>query len=126
MPLSERERRLLEEMERSFYSSDSDVFASDPAKRGRPSYRSLLVGILLALAGLSAVLAGIATHIPLIGIGGFVLMLAGVAVATTRARSRGREDRPGARRPSARSAGRPAAFMDRLAERWDRRQDDGR
>jgi len=123
MPLSERERRLLEEMERSFYSSDSDVFASDPARRGRTSYRLLVIGILLALVGLGAVAVGIATHLALIGIAGFVIVLGGVVLATTR--RRGTPASSGEGREGS-SKAKPQPFMDRLADRWDRRSDEGR
>ena len=128
MPLSERERRLLEEMERSLYSSDSDVFGSDPAKRGRPHYRSLVLGILVVIVGLGIVLTSVLVRIPLIGVGGFVVMVAGVLLAMARPRA-GRGGASRVSEPSARQRsggkGSSAPFMDRLSDRWDRRQDEG-
>ncbi|MBT2503992.1 DUF3040 domain-containing protein [Curtobacterium sp. ISL-83] len=128
MPLSEQEQRLLEEMERSLYQNDSDFVARVTRRQGRPSYTSITLGVLGALAGVAVVILGLVFRQPLIGILGFVVMLAGVLFAL----------RPGMRAPKAkparapRSAGggsaRPSAsgggsFMERMNERWDKRND---
>jgi Protein of unknown function (DUF3040) len=125
MPLSEQEQRLLEEMERSLYHNDADFVATVGASRLRPNYRSIAVGVLMAVAGIAALIAGVAIQQLWLGILGFVVMFGGVLVAITPSKS--------VRRSAAASAGRmprqgpPASgqgFMDRLNDRWDRRQDD--
>src|SRR5690349_14500323 len=82
MPLSEQEQRLLDEMERSLYRNDAD-FVATGGRRGRPNYRSVTIGILLAAAGIAALIAGVAIPQLLVGIAGFVLMFAGVLLALT-------------------------------------------
>ena len=122
MPLSEQEQRLLEEMERSLYHNDADFVASVGASRLRPNYRSIAIGVLLAVAGIVALIAGVAIAQLWLGVLGFVVMFGGVLIAV----SPGKAIRsiPG---PS--SPGRPSqaksnqGFMDRLNDRWDRRQD---
>jgi hypothetical protein len=128
MPLSEQEQRLLEEMERSLYHNDADFVATVGASRLRPNYRSIALGVLMAVAGIAALIAGVAIQQLWLGILGFVVMFGGVLVAITPSKA--------VRRSAAASAGRmprkngPSSapsgqgFMDRLNDRWDRRQDD--
>lgn len=129
MPLSEQEQRLLEEMERSLYQNDSDFVARVTRRQGRPTYTAITLGVLGALAGVAIVIVGLVIKAPLLGILGFVVMLAGVLFAL----------RPGMRAPKAKAArpGKPAAggsagpsgggsggsFMDRMNDRWDKRND---
>ncbi|WP_144759476.1 DUF3040 domain-containing protein [Curtobacterium sp. 9128] len=125
MPLSEQEQRLLEEMERSLYQNDSDFVARVTRRQGRPTYTSITLGVLGALAGVAVVILGLVLRQPLIGVVGFVVMLAGVLFALRpgmRAPRSGQAPRTtssgGARRPS--SGG---SFMDRMNNRWDKRND---
>ncbi|MEY2698182.1 MAG: hypothetical protein RL720_138 [Actinomycetota bacterium] len=117
MPLSEHEQRLLDEMERNLYGRDADVTSTAFVGMPRPNYRAIVLGVILALAGLGGLLAGVMTHMILIGIAGFVLMFVGVLVAA----------KPGA--PAAPSDKKPrstgSSFMQRMEQRWDER-DGGR
>lgn len=124
MPLSEQEQRLLDEMERNLYRNDADfVAAVGGGVAGRttdPSY-SACCSPSRASGGL---IAGVALQLLIVGVLGFALMFAGVIIAITPAKG------SAARRPTAPS-GKPtrtsnAGFMDRLNERWDRRQDGDR
>jgi len=138
MPLSEHEQRLLDEMERNLYQNDADFVANiSQAPRHKPAYRAIVLGILIAVVGVAALILGVATRLWFVGIIGFLLMFAGVMVAITPGRSgRGRESSFGAQGPASsggagtRGAGgagrqRPgsADFMDRMNERWEKRQD---
>jgi hypothetical protein len=122
MPLSEHEQRLLEEMERSLYQNDADFVAKVGGHHGRPAYRSVVLGVLVVVLGIAALITGVFIQWIIVGIVGFVLMFVGVllAIAPARggsARRKGAPGTPGAARP----AGQPG-FMDRLNERWDKRQ----
>ncbi|TDW31482.1 DUF3040 domain-containing protein [Cryobacterium psychrophilum] len=126
MPLSEQEQRLLEEMERSLYHNDADFVASVGVSRLRPNYRSIAVGVLLAVLGIVALIAGVALQLLWLGIVGFVVMFTGVLLAL----SPGKSMKGMKGMPSSGSSGRGPAqgrtdqgFMNRLNERWDRRQD---
>jgi uncharacterized membrane protein len=120
MPLSEQEQRLLEEMERSLYHNDADFVASVNPRRGKPNYTSIVVGILLVLLGIATIITGVALHQPLIGVAGFVVMFVGVLLALSSPR-RAKGGAPDA--PTGSSDQTKPDFMDRLNERWDKRQD---
>ncbi|GGO60672.1 hypothetical protein GCM10010910_06660 [Microbacterium nanhaiense] len=123
MPLSEQEQRLLDEMERHLMHNDADVVHA-----GAPrtlSYRNLLVGALLVLVGLGAVLAGIslwsatAVVAVIVGVVGFAAMVFGVILAFTPAKgSAPAEASTSTRAPR----GSDSSFMDKMNDRWDRRQ----
>jgi Protein of unknown function (DUF3040) len=127
MPLSEQEQRLLEEMERSLYHNDADFVASVGASRLRPNYRSIALGVLMAVAGIAALIAGVAIHQLWLGILGFVVMFGGVLVAITPTKAVRRSAAASAgrvpRQNGSSSAASGQGFMDRLNDRWDRRQD---
>ena len=135
MPLSEQEQKLLDEMERSLYHNDADFVSAVGAGRGRLSYSSLVLGILLAIVGLAVVIVGVVIHVPLVGILGFAVMFTGVLVALRPTKALSRLRGGGAASSSAASgngagsngAGRNAAnrtgFMDRLNDRWDDRNE---
>lgn len=123
MPLSEQEQRLLEEMERSLYHNDADFVASVGVSRLRPNYRSIAIGVLLAVVGIVALIAGVALQLLWLGIVGFVVMFTGVLLALSPGKTIKGMSAPAApgRRPT---KGRPdQGLMDRLNDRWDRRQD---
>ncbi|MEQ1736062.1 MAG: DUF3040 domain-containing protein, partial [Rhodoglobus sp.] len=67
MPLSEHEQRLLEEMERSLYQSDADFVATVNPRRGRTNYTLVAVGVLIAVVGIAALVAGVIIQQPLVG-----------------------------------------------------------
>ena len=128
MPLSEQEQRLLEEMERSLYHNDADFVATVGATKLRPSYRSIALGVLLVVAGIALLIAGVALHLLWLGIVGFVVMFGGVLLAISPGRAR-RSFVPGATPGTGHGRGRSAStksdqgFMDKMNDRWDRRQD---
>lgn len=131
MPLSDHEQRLLEQMERALYAEDPK-FADSLRKTRRPvvDRKRTVLGIVGALAGLAILLAGVATSVPLIGVVGFLAMVAGAFVTyngfTTKKTETGAESGTGA---MPQSTARPApagdnGFMDRLEERWRKRRDE--
>ena len=122
MPLSEQEQRLLDEMERSLYHGDPDFVASVSRVRTGPNYTALVGGVLLALAGVAALIAGVVLHAWPVGVLGFLAMFGGVLLAIGTPRSR-RLPMTAAPAGGARPARRRAGFMDRLAERWERRRE---
>ncbi|MET0975376.1 MAG: DUF3040 domain-containing protein [Leifsonia sp.] len=121
MPLSEQEQRLLDEMERSLYHNDADFVSTVGAHRGRPNYRAIVLGVLVAVAGLAGLIAGVALNLLLLGIGGFIVMFAGVLLAITPSRRAPVPEELPTTTKKATSSSR--GFMDRLNDRWDHRQD---
>lgn len=119
MPLSEQEQRLLDEMERHLMQNDADVVHT--SRDGRAlSYRNIVYGSIVVLIGLGGLIAGVAVPLAVVGVIGFVLMLGGVVLAVTPTRgSRGSRERS---KPPAAGKSAPS-FMDRMNDRWDRRQE---
>lgn len=118
MPLSEQEQRLLDEMERHLMSNDADVVSA--AQDGRSlSYRNIVYGTILLLAGLGGLIVGLSTQLIVVGVIGFVLMLGGVVLAVTPSRT----IRAAAPSRAKKSTTPSASFMDRMNDRWDRRHD---
>jgi hypothetical protein len=127
MPLSEHEQRLLEEMERSLYHNDADFVGSVGPRRSKPSYRSIALGILIAIVGVIGLIVGVLIQIPIVGILGFVVMFGGVllAVAPPRRSTVEQEAESAAHAAHDEPRQTQSGFMDKLNERWDKRQDGG-
>ena len=148
MELSEEELRLLEQMERALVEEDPKLAST---LRGtsfqRAARRRMILGGVILLAGiglliLAVLLAPSAVVQTIMGVLGFVVMLAGAILALTSARSPGspaaakvrssgrtgfgvvdggRHHRP--HRPGRQRSGSP--FMERMEERWRRRRERG-
>ncbi len=122
MPLSEQEQRLLDEMERHLMQNDADVVSAHAGDRAL-SYRNLIYGAVLLLAGIGGLIAGVAVGGVggiIIGVVAFAAMLGGLMLAFTpvhRGGGRGEGDGTKAKEPS-------PSFMDRMNDRWDRRHED--
>ena len=127
MPLSEHEQRQLEQIEQALYADyprfANAVRASDP----RVHYKRRVVQAALGfLLGVGMLVAGVVTKYIWIGVAGFVVMLACSMWALTSYRhmtGMATSRRPG--RPKERRGSRQAGtgMMDRLEERWRRRQE---
>lgn len=122
MPLSEHEQKLLDQMERALYAEDPSFATQMKGARGRANKRALMLGGLIAAVGLALVVLGVVMQVILLGGVGFVVMIAGVAWAF-------RPAHPSAPVPGAPVAKKPAkakkkgdGFMNRVEERWQRRQ----
>ncbi len=119
MPLSEQEQRLLDEMERSLYHNDADDVTTVGARRGRPNYTALVLGVIAGALGLVLLVVGVSIGQPVVGIVGFVIMFAGALVAIAPPRrltipTGGPDTAPAKPR---------TGFMESLNERWERRND---
>jgi hypothetical protein len=124
VPLSEHEQRQLEQIEQALYA-DYPRFANAVRKRDpRVHYKRRVIQAALGfLIGVGLLLAGVITQYVLIGVAGFVVMLAASMWALTSYRhmtgvTTGRGPAK-ERRSKAASTG----LMDRLEERWRRRQE---
>ncbi|WP_144796744.1 DUF3040 domain-containing protein [Microbacterium paludicola] len=127
MPLSEQEQRLLDEMERHLLHNDADI-VSAPSGDRVISYRNLVYGAVLLLVGIGALVTGVAAGGQLgpivsiiVGVIGFAAMLTGVILAATPTRRSGPPSP--AKGATPRTPQGSSSFMDRMNDRWDRRQD---
>jgi hypothetical protein len=142
VPLSEEELRLLEQMERALVEEDPK-FASTlrgTAFRRSARRRAIFAGVCFAI-GVAVLMTGAVAGITLLGVAGFVVMLgsATIALAAMRGQHGTAATDPRASHPSrsgftvidggrrtkrSRSASR-GSFMDRMAQRWSRRRENG-
>lgn len=140
MPLSEHEQRLLEQIERALLAEDpkfaSTVRATDPRHHAR---RRIVLAAIALVGGIVLMLVGVANDydvvgIPVLGVLGFVIMLAATVWGAQTYRRASSADplastggpgatKGGSRERSRNRAGRPS-FLDRLEDRWRRRADD--
>lgn len=142
MPLSEQERRALEELEAQLSAEDpkfASTMVSDP-QRSRKR-RRVLLGALALVAGLALVVLAVTTRQIWLGAAGFLAMVFGVTyavgsdstqrpdlhvVGSERTASNGGWGSrvvPGKSTSSRGPRGRAQGdFMQRLDERWDRRR----
>jgi hypothetical protein len=128
MPLSEHEQRLLEQMERQLYADDPKL-ASTLRGSGRSlrSRHRLLLGALGVVGGLALLVGGVATQVWLLGVAGFLVMLAGGWWASTgwqpsAPAAGGQAGASPSAPPSSKPSSKPG-FMNRMEERWERRRD---
>ena len=142
MPLSEHEQRQLDAIERALYAEDPKFAQAVRAKDPRVHYKRRVVEAAIGfLLGVGLLMAGVVSKYTPISVAGFVIMLAcsmwalsswrhmsgSVAGRPGAARDRrtrpGRSARPARPAGTARSAGPRPRFMERLEERWRRRQE---
>lgn len=130
MALSEQEQRLLEEMERSLYQNDADVMSTTPHGGPLASAKAITIIVLSVVVGLGIVIGGIASSYWWIGLIGFVAMIGGIVWALSGSKraangsenlsSSGSDKDWGAKKQESSRGG---SFMDRVEDRWERRQD---
>jgi VIT1/CCC1 family predicted Fe2+/Mn2+ transporter len=130
MPLSEHEQRLLDQMERALYAEDPKFATSLRSANGvRASRGRAALGVLGVLVGLGLILAGVTTTVIALGVGGFALMLIGAVIAYSAFRipsAAAVEKESGTEAPAARQqAPKSSGFMDRLEDRWRKRNEEG-
>lgn len=140
MPLSEEELRLLEQMERALVEEDPKLASTlrGTSLRRSARRRAIVAGIVFAV-GIAVLMTGVISEYWIVGIVGFVIMLASATIAVTALR--GRQSVAAAPR----TAGHPAhgftvfeggrtgrghrprrtsgSFMERMETRWRRRRD---
>lgn len=147
MPLSERERQLLEQMEQALSAEDPRL--ASQMRQGtdnRRRNRQFILGGAVVVIGLAVVLLGVMQQSVWIGAVGFLVMVAGAIYALrtphhprlgivqpdgtqTPAAPSGRAGRGSRSAQSLKRPKRPAprsgTFMQRLEMRWDRRRERG-
>jgi hypothetical protein len=151
VPLSEHEQRQLEQIEQALYSDYPKLAQSVRSQDPRVHYKRRVVEAAIGFViGVGLLLAGVISKIIFVGVGGFLVMLAcamwaltswrhmggivsgkGLGVARAPAApargqrgQRGRRTAAKGRRGAREKSG--LSFMERLEERWRRRQEGGR
>jgi hypothetical protein len=116
MPLSDREKRLLEEMEAALLTEDPRLVSALSSKAPvSPSRNRIMAGAGFILLGLITLFGGLISQVTPIGILGFVIALGGVITAISSISPMVR----GVRKPSSRTN-----LSARLEQRWDNRSNE--
>ncbi|HEY6793262.1 MAG TPA: DUF3040 domain-containing protein [Kineosporiaceae bacterium] len=124
MPLSDNEQRLLEQMERALYAEDPKFASAMRGAARRPgSARRLFIGVTGVVVGLVLLIVGVAQQMVVLGVVGFVSMLAGTAYAVSGHRRGGPAGIVQGNGSIRQVSKRRGSFMQRLERRWDRRRD---
>lgn len=120
MALSEREKRLLEEMEAALASDDPSLESRLSGNTLTPTKPRLLLGLLAILAGVVILFAGLISEMTPVGVAGFIVSLVGVLLVLRSLSSlTSRTSRGLPRQKSARTT-----LAQRLEQRWNRREFD--
>jgi Flp pilus assembly protein TadB len=131
VPLSEHEQRQLEQIEQALYREDPKfgrvVRSSDPRVHYKRKLVQAVIGVVIG-AGLVA--AGVVTkHIYLEAAGAVILVLSLLWAVVNWRQHAARTRKPRAKRPAhdrrRPSAGGRSGLMERLEDRWRRRQEGG-
>lgn len=114
MALSEREQRLLDELERGFYESDPNL-ANKISSTGSFNPARLILGLVIGLIGVSLIVFAVAIQVAFFGVFAFIVMLTGLIVASSNLTSQGQTKTraAGVKREPARNV---------FEERWNRRR----
>lgn len=135
MPLSEREQRMLKQLEEQLQSEDPSFASSmQDSPAGKLNVRNVVLGALVAVLGIVVLLLGIYNQWIIVGVIGFLIMGAGVYYATTGGTSgNSRGNGSGGNGGGGGGGGGPRSstpspsgtFMTGLEQRWEerRRQD---
>ena len=113
MPLSDRERRLLAEMEAALATDDPRLESRLGGSTLTPARPRILLGVSLTLLGIAIIFGGLISKTTPIGVLGFLVALVGVLALIRSVGAMGSR--------TARPKGARKSFSDRLQERWDRR-----
>ena len=128
MPLSDHEQRMLEQIEKALYAEDPKFAHSVRARDPRVHYRRrVILAVIGFLVGVGLLLAGVIMKYVPVAVAGFLVMLTSALWALTSWRHmNGAAGRRGA--PPRKRRGRETGqgFMERLEERWRRRQEGDR
>jgi hypothetical protein len=118
MALSEREQRLLDELERGLYESDPNL--ANKISGSRTPARMIL-GLTIGLIGVSLIVFAVIIQVAFFGLFAFLVMLTGLIVASSNLGATGQaKQSSGANaKPTAKSQARNL-----FEERWNRRQGD--
>lgn len=123
--LSDREQKLLEQMEQALYAEDPRFAARIRTHSAGRNRRRMVIGVVGVLVGLGLVVLGVLDQLIWLGAVGFAVMVAAGVFAFAPARKSGPTGVAGApaRTATKKSKG-SASFMQRIEQRWERRDRD--
>jgi hypothetical protein len=120
VPLSEEELRALEQMERALVQEDPKLAST---LRGtnlrRAAQRRAILSGLCFVAGLAVLMSGAVARMTVVGVLGFLVMLASATIGLAAVRGSS-----SSHTPAARTGQQPGSMLDRFGTPWRRRHHD--
>ena len=117
MALSDREQRLLDELERGLYESDPSLAAKISTGGTRTPAR-IIAGLAIGVIGVSLIVFAVILQVAWFGVFAFVVMLTGMIVASSNL-----NPESVAKGKSATNSAKPkSSAKNFFEERWERRQ----
>jgi hypothetical protein len=116
MALSDREQRLLDELERGLYETDPNL-AGKMSNPGARTPARLLLGLIIGLIGISLIVFAVVIQVAFFGVFAFLVMLTGLIVASSNLNPEGNAKS----KPKAKTSPKPQA-KNYFEERWNKRQ----
>ena len=110
MPLSDHEKRMLQEMEAALMTEDPRLVSALSGEVKRIGKNRIMLGLGLVALGILVLFAGLIAKLTPVGVLGFLIALAGLISALS---SLGKPSGPKGKRANSLSA--------RLEQRWDKR-----
>ena len=120
MPLSEREEKLLAQMEKAMLADDPRLVSALTGAPTKSSRRNLGLAVLLFFAGFGAVFGGLFSKIYPISWVGFLICLTGLSILAAGLKGKVEAIAKGERPAKPAKKG----FKERLDDRWDDRRRD--
>ena len=119
MALSDRELRLLAEMEQALSADDPGLVSTLSGARRRGLGPA--IGVAALVIGIATLFAGLIAQVTLLGVAGFVIALIGVVIVINALTSVAKGARPDASTGRARRKSFGKGFTKGLEDRWDQR-----
>jgi hypothetical protein len=117
VPLSDRERKLLAEMEQALSADDPRLSSTLTGNRTFPGRGRVLTGLGALLSGLAIILGGLISQTVPVGIFGFVIALTGLFTALSALSALSKAPRMAKTKKG-------SGLRSRLEQRWDERNYD--
>ena len=119
MALSDRELRLLAEMEQALSADDPGLVSTLTGARRRGP--GAAIGVAALVVGIATLFAGLIAQATLVGVAGFVIALVGVVILINALTTMAKGARPADSTRRARRKGFGKGFTKGLEDRWDQR-----
>ena len=121
MALSEREQRLLAEMEEALSADDPRLVSTLSGSAPRTLPKGLGIGIAATMLGFATLFAGLIAQLTLVGVCGFIIALVGVIILINSISSRGLKMGRQAGGPRRARGSFTQGFTKGMEDRWDQR-----
>lgn len=123
MPLSEYERRVLEQMEKQLEAEDPK-FANNLQGSKKSSALRLFLAVLGVIVGLTLLVFGVSISQPIVGVVGFLVMFSAVTFVLLAPKHREKEQDLNSKNAPQKPHDEKRHFTSKFEERWEKRHED--